>query len=262
MRVGWLAISIAIGLVAGAAVAQATKPRVPPGRHPGGVPVAIIGPGVEYTDAAIASRLARDGEGEIVGWDFVDNDRRPWQRCAVENEHQPSCAALAVRAVLGEAEGSCLVVVRVAADRPQSLVDAVKLTASGPARIVLIAPDGLAPPPALLAEAAARFPQLLFIVPAPISGPATKSPNVLSVVAATITHSSVEPAAAAPADLAVSVQLVATALPESYRRRSDIAAARTAAMAARLSAAVPGLDAATLKRRILEQATALTSNRR
>ena len=251
MRVGWLAISIAIGLVAGAAVAQATKPRVPPGRHPGGVPVAIIGPGVEYTDAAIASRLARDGEGEIVGWDFVDNDRRPWQRCAVENEHQPSCAALAVRAVLGEAEGSCLVVVRVAADRPQSLVDAVKLTANSPARIVLFAPDGLAPPQALLAEAAMRFPQLLFIVPAPVSGPAVKSPNVLSVVAATATHTSVEPAAAA--DLAMPVELAFVAAPPaSYRQRSDIAAAHIAALAARQLAAAPGLDAATLKRRILE----------
>ena len=54
----------------------ADKPRVPPGVDPGGVAVAIIGSGINYTRSRDrGKRLARDGEGEIIGWDFVDNDQ-------------------------------------------------------------------------------------------------------------------------------------------------------------------------------------------
>ncbi len=74
---------LAFFLIAAAAaqvLAQAKKPRVPPGRDPGGTTIALISSGVDYTQGFVAEKLARDGEGEIVGWDFIDNDMRPFDR--------------------------------------------------------------------------------------------------------------------------------------------------------------------------------------
>ncbi len=38
--------------------------------------------GLDYTRPEIAKLLARDGEGELIGWDFVDNDNRPFVKGA------------------------------------------------------------------------------------------------------------------------------------------------------------------------------------
>src|SRR4029079_9055021 len=56
--------------------AQEAKPRVPPGRAPGGVAIALISTGIDYTIPEIAQRLARDGEGELVGWGPGGQGRR------------------------------------------------------------------------------------------------------------------------------------------------------------------------------------------
>ena len=61
-----------------AAPAIAADPPVPIGQDPGGIAVALISAGIDYTDPAVAISLARDGEGELIGWDFVDNDARPY----------------------------------------------------------------------------------------------------------------------------------------------------------------------------------------
>ena len=58
--------------------ANADDPKVPAGIDPGLQPIAILTTGIDYTDPAIAARLARDGEGELIGWDFTENDRRPF----------------------------------------------------------------------------------------------------------------------------------------------------------------------------------------
>jgi hypothetical protein len=63
---------------AGAVPQKVAEPRVPAGIDPGGVPVALISTGVDYTDKRIAEQLARDGEGEVIGWDLIDNDRTPY----------------------------------------------------------------------------------------------------------------------------------------------------------------------------------------
>lgn len=34
--------------------------------------------GIDYTRPTVARKLARDGEGELIGWDAVDKDRRPF----------------------------------------------------------------------------------------------------------------------------------------------------------------------------------------
>lgn len=58
------------------------KPKVPIGRDPGGLAVALLGAGVDYLNPEMAARLARDGEGEIIAWDILDDDDRPLERPA------------------------------------------------------------------------------------------------------------------------------------------------------------------------------------
>ncbi|RTL61571.1 MAG: hypothetical protein EKK41_27005 [Hyphomicrobiales bacterium] len=62
------------------ALAQSAKPRVPPNWDRGGTLVALIGAGIDYRQPAIAVSLARDGEGELIGWDCIENDRLPFDR--------------------------------------------------------------------------------------------------------------------------------------------------------------------------------------
>lgn len=128
-------------LAVGSALAQspAPKPKIPAGRDPGGTPVALIGGGVDYTRAGIAMRLARDGEGEIIGWDFVDRDNRPFDHCVATAPDPGLCPTALAEALLTNSPSARLVVARADGARPQSFVDAVRMVARTPARIILVA---------------------------------------------------------------------------------------------------------------------------
>lgn len=216
-----------VGVLAFAVSAQPAKPRVPPARDPGGVAVAVIGPGVDYTRPEIASRLARDGEGEIIGWDFIDGDRRPYEQCSADKA--VGCASAIALMVLQDASTARLVVVRAAGERPQTIVQAVQMVARSPARIVLLAGPAATADPALIVEAAARNPAVLFIAPAAASS-AAQVANLITVTAAP----SARPASA---DIAAHM--------------TDLALVRVATLAAKLLTAAPRLDAAGLKQRIM-----------
>ncbi len=54
------------------------NPPIPGGRDPGGVLIAVIDTGVNYTLPFLKSRLARDAAGAIKGFDFWDGDARPF----------------------------------------------------------------------------------------------------------------------------------------------------------------------------------------
>jgi hypothetical protein len=54
------------------------NPPIPGGRDPGGVAVALVDTGINYTLPAFATRLARDSEGRPLGYDFWDMDDRPF----------------------------------------------------------------------------------------------------------------------------------------------------------------------------------------
>jgi len=69
---------VCLGVMALSAPAYALDPKPPVGIDPGLEPVAILTTGIDYTDPVIAKRLARDGEGEPIAWDFVDGDTRPF----------------------------------------------------------------------------------------------------------------------------------------------------------------------------------------
>jgi hypothetical protein len=62
-----LASIILLSPLSSLAQTAADKPKVPPGRDPGGFAIALFSTGVDYTDPAVANCLARDGEGELIG---------------------------------------------------------------------------------------------------------------------------------------------------------------------------------------------------
>ena len=54
------------------------NPPVPDGPDPGGVAVAHIDSGVNYLLPFLAARLARSADGGLLGWDYWDEDDRPF----------------------------------------------------------------------------------------------------------------------------------------------------------------------------------------
>jgi Subtilase family len=185
-----LAIGLSLGLMLAGQAPPTTKPKVPIGAPVQGFAAALLSTGVDYTRPEITSRLARDGEGEIIGWDTIDNDRRPFQASpnltpAAEGGDATALSALAaVR----------LVHVRVALSKPESLAQAVEFVARSPARVVLV-PMGSADRASWEAFRAAveAKPGLLFVVAAgddgadidatPVYPAAFRLPNMLVVSA-------------------------------------------------------------------------------
>jgi hypothetical protein len=247
---------LVLGGVVGASLAaaahaqsQSRKPKPPPGRDPGGVAVAIVGDGVNYLRPEIASRLARDGEGDLIGFDLGDNDARP-----IERDPPPSATAPIGRhtglaqLVLREAGASRLVVARRKPKDPDGLAKAVGFAGVTPARVVLLLPEGPGENWDLLRQAAAYFRRHLLVMPAGFTqGPAGRLGANLIVVAGLAGEGS--PEQRVGADVAVSSTLDGGA--DVTPPGSGTAAARVAALAARLLAVEPQLEGAALKARIV-----------
>ena len=153
-----LALALIIAVAAGARATS--EPAVPAGLDPGGVAIALLGSGVDYTRVEIAGALARDGEGDPIAWDFTDNDIVPYAAAGPGTE---DAAYLA-----GAGAGIRLVIVKEPAANPAAIGHMAAFTIRTPARIV-VWPDG-APNRRdwpVLFQAAQRFADRLFIVPAP-----------------------------------------------------------------------------------------------
>lgn len=234
---------LAAALFAWGALAQPGDPKPPPGRDPGGVAVAFVGPGVDYARAEIAGRLARDGEGDLIGWDTVDDDALPFEpamAAAAPSRQAVNGTALA-SLLLSEAGGARLIPLRAAVAEPASLAKAIAFVARTPGRIVLVMGADGAPDPALLAQAAGRFPQLLFIVPTDGASAAREQPepgNLLRV-------------SAAPPQQSPAGGVVVEGNEVVDNTDAAVAAVRVAALAARLLAVEPALGSTQLKQRIV-----------
>jgi hypothetical protein len=164
-RALWLLAAAAM-LLAGAVRAQGRKPPLPPGLDPGGVAIALLSTGVDYTMPDIAHRLARDGEGQLIGWDFVDNDIRPFNSKSADTPAAWGGDGNALVRGIGR-PGRRVVVVRIDTRDPVSLAKAVAFVAQTPARVVVVpmwtrAAGDWEP----FAMAAKAFAGLLFIVAA------------------------------------------------------------------------------------------------
>lgn len=238
-----------IGLAADLPVAgaQQSKPRVPSGIDPGGIAVAIVAEGgIDYTLPAIAARIARDGEGELIGWDFVDNDRRPFGAAVTS----ASTNAIA-RLLLVETRDVRIAPFRVIPSDKLVLGRAAVYVARSPARIALVTVSTAQRADwDAFSEVLAHFKDLLFIVPAQVgaaSFPAgLELANLISV--ADLDGLDLRPVPShQPADLAV---------PGAGSGPAG-AAARLTALAARLSASQPDLAGAALKAQIVSLAKPL-----
>jgi hypothetical protein len=215
------------------------KPAVPPDRDPGGVLVALVAQGIDYRLPALSSKLARDGEGELVGGDVVDNDRLPFD--ATEGAAPPDlggdASAIATR-VLASGAPVRLAPIRVDAEDASSIARGVRLAGQIRARIVLLP---------LWSRDSARW--HLFVTAA------SAQPSTLFVLPAA---EGAKPEEAFPAAFALDNAIVVSSGAESAdspgfggQMRAlgpgPFALAITAARAARLLAAEPGMDVPRLK---------------
>lgn len=235
-----------------------SDPRVPPGRDPGGTPIAIVGDGIDYTKEGIAGRLSRDGEGEIIGYDFAEDDRRPFSE-------EPSDVET-VGIVLGEGQATTLIAIRADAANVLTFGKALRFAGQSPAKIVLVAKPHLdGKSVTMLASAAHYFRDRLFIAPAGdeardldlvLAQQVRDVPNLLFVAGATA-DGRLDASAnwgATATDIATDGRALANPFaatqPANAPVSSSRAAARIAALAARLLAVEPFIAGAALKARI------------
>lgn len=158
-----LAALLAVAIAATGAAAQSAKPKVPPGTDPGGIAIALIGYGIDYADPEIAPRLARDGEGDIIGWDFVTGDNIPFAATPDAGIDGTRLARLILTAY---ARGR-LVPLRIAPSDPAQFAQALRFVLQSPARIVAVPVWNARPEiTEMLNAAAAHARDRLFVIPA------------------------------------------------------------------------------------------------
>jgi hypothetical protein len=162
-------------LIASLSVAGATEPRVPPAPAPVGVAIALLGPGVDYRAPELVGRLARDGEGDLIAWDFIDADIRPFETGGVTGTER-------AKALAASAPAACLVIVKEKPGDPQAFGHMMTFVARTPARII-VWPDAAPARPdwPILLEAVKRFPDHLFLLP---RAPGTKVARLADLDAA------------------------------------------------------------------------------
>lgn len=227
------------------AAARTKDPRVPPGSDPGGVAVAIVSSGIDYTLPRIAARLARDGEAEIIGWDFVDGDGLPFEASQDWSAAEPAGYGSALaETVLAASPRARLVPVRIDPGQAGSVVRSLAFVGQTPARVVLIANGGSAEQDQeLFRQAAQHFRQLLIVLPAnatqqSIGDAVAALDNVLIMPLPSVGHGDrIGPSATDGIQLPPALAI----------------AAQAAGIAAEAASAAPRLDGAGLKQAALER---------
>ena len=144
------------------------NPPVPSGLDPGGVTVAHIDSGVNYLLPEIAARLARDGDGRMLGLDLWDGDDRPFDGDRGRSPFFPIRHGTPVASLLiEEAPAARLLPIRYPRPDMARMAEAVATAAAAGARIVAM-PMGSRNPEdwTAFAEAAGAHPELLFVVSA------------------------------------------------------------------------------------------------
>lgn len=271
-RLAWTA---AIACLAALAPAQAGagpgEPEVPPGRDPGGVAVALIDTGVNYTLPFIAERLVRNSAGRLIGRDFQDGDGQPFDmEPGADPERARRHGTSVASILLGEAPGARLVPYRFKAGDFESFAQIVKAIAAGPARIVAMPLGGYrAGDWEPFRRAAAAHPELLFVLSAGNDGRNVDErpiyPSAFGLANA-IVVTSTDAFGHLPRDSNWGPETVDVSTPgERIKARdhlgtalrlsgSSYAVPRIAALAARLKAEHPDWDTAALKQAILKLA--------
>ena len=260
--------ALALSLATTQALAGEGEPKVPPGVDPGGVAVALIDSGVNYTLPHIAPRLARDKDGNLVGHDFADGDDTPYDivpggRSPLARRHGSAVASI----LLAEAPDARLIPYRYHPKDFATFARFVEHVAKGPARIVSMSLGGYRIGDwQHFREAAAAHPEILFVVSAgndgrdidkmPIYPPGFDLGNMIVVTSS-------DDFGRLPRESNWGVMNVDVSTPgEQIETRdhlgarkitsgSSYAAPRIAALAARFKAAHPDWDTQRLKAEIL-----------
>ncbi|MYZ48441.1 S8 family serine peptidase [Propylenella binzhouense] len=257
------------------------NPPVPPGPAGGAcVRVAILDNGVNYLRPDILARLARDGEGRLVGHDFWDGDDRPFDYGIPPGSKDPQVSAFSPRRhgsmvagiFLKDAPASaCIVPYRYFPQDPDRRIGSIVARASADGvRIVSISSGRSRPWPDFEA-AIRRHPDILFVVAAGNEGEdlddrpsypaAYREANVLVVAASDAAGALWRGSnrGTGTVDLAVHATELAgndfTGKPMPLTGTS-FAAPRVSAVASAILAREPGLGAADLRKRILALAAA------
>ncbi len=159
-------------MLAGLALpATAADPPVPIGLDPGGPAIALITDGIDYTDPEIAKRLARDGEGELIAFDLVDGDIRPYAPAG-----QNSGSEL-LKALLSAHPKARIVVARASMEDPVSVAKAMIFASRTPAKVTAVALNDIPPEMiGILDQAANAAPAMIFALPPTFN--ATKAANL------------------------------------------------------------------------------------
>jgi hypothetical protein len=173
-----------------AGLAQSSKPKLPPGRDPGGLLIGLITTGIDPTRPDVLKCLARDGEGELLGWDMVDRDRQPF--AAFDAARPGDTMLFSNLACDGRVR---IAPVRVDPADAVTLAKALAFFSVTPARVVVVPAASRPRDWAPLMSAAAQFPGLLILVAAegpsaqpglPLTPPADLGGNVVVSPAATL----------------------------------------------------------------------------
>lgn len=172
-RRSFVAGAVTVSFAPPVAVGSARKPKLPPGRDPGGVAVAIIGGGVDYADPMIAARLARDGEGDLIGWDFVDNDNRPF---AIGDS---SVAEL--RSLIDLSPSARFIPIRIPRGDQGARLHALGFALQTPARLILFVEAILKPEDIESVRAMSRIAPTVLVIAAGDSPAASQAGNLLLV---------------------------------------------------------------------------------
>ncbi len=272
-RAGALALAAVAVLLAAVRepVAAADEPALPRASDPGGVAVALVDSGVNYTLPQIASRLARDETGDILGFDFEDDDRRPFdlapgQGAGRQRHHGTRVATILLR----EAPKARLVPIRYKARDFDAFARIVERIAAGPARIVAMPLGGYRKADwQPLRRAMAAHSELLFVVSAGNDGrDIDESPvypaafGLANVLVVTSTDAFGRLARESNwgrrnVDLSTPGERLETIDHRGVRTLasgSSFAVPRIAALAARIEAAHPGRTARRLKQAVLARA--------
>ena len=247
------------------------NPPVPPGRDPGGVLVAVIDTGLNYQLPNIAARLARDEDGRILGYDFWDNDARPFDIDTGRSPFFPLHHGTAVTSIiLREAPNARIAPYRFPRPDMALMADLVAHVDAVGARIVNLAMGSNREDDWRAFELAARGrPHMLFIVSAgnngrdidraPVYPAALSLTNMVTVTSADAFGKLAEGAnwGRTHVDIMVPgerVPVIDHRGVASQASGSSFAVPRIAALAARWLAANPSWTAKRLKQAILSRA--------
>ena len=247
------------------------NPSVPGGTESGAVRVGLVDSGVNYLLPEIASRLARDEDGALVGFDFWDLDARPFDSNPARSAFHPQRHGTRTASLLlEEAPVAALVPYRYPRNDMSRMRRLVEHAAAAGVRIVNLSMGSRRLSEWADFEAAARdHPQMLFVVSAgndgadideaPVYPASLKLDNLLTVTSA---DDSGLPAPGSnrgrgSVDLAVPAERIPVTGFDGRPRRvsgSSYAAARVSAFAACLLAAHPEWTTPALKAAILARA--------